>query len=228
MLKRTLLLVVACTSFFVANAQLRLGPVVGANFNRQIHKSNSYRFQDIFASQLSYNVGVLGDVVLTPYLSIQPELIYTFKGGKYNLEESFVSEDYQAKLGYLSMPITLTGKMDIGRGYLFLGAGGYISKLMFTSHTLEQNGVDVSAGKLRVGNDLYGDQVKPWDVGVKVKAGFELKKGFYLAGFYDIGVTDINPQFSVVRNKTVGVQASFIFSLTEEDRYDRFENFYEF
>ena len=30
------------------------------------------------------------------------------------------------------------------------------------------------------------------------------------------------------RNKTFGVQLAYIFSLTEEDRYNRFENFYEF
>jgi hypothetical protein len=76
--------------------------------------------------------------------------------------------------------------------------------------------------------DNFTDQIKPWDAGVKLKAGFELKKGFSMSAFYDISTADINPQFTVTRNKTFGVQWAFLFSTTEEDRYNRFESFYEF
>jgi hypothetical protein len=229
MLKRTLLIICICAFGFAANAQFRLGPEVGFNFNRQIHKSNSYRFERLFSSQFGYSIGAIGDWVITDYLSLQPELIYTFKGGQYNMEEaSSVSESYKARLGYISMPITLVAKKDVKWGYLIAGAGGYVSKLMFSAYTLDQNGVNVNSGSLRVGSDFYADQIKAWDAGIKVKAGLELKKGFFVNAFYDIGAYDVNPQFTTTRNKTIGVQTGFIFSLTEEDRYERFENFYEF
>ncbi len=228
MLKRTLLIICIFAFGLSASAQFRLGPTVGFNFNRQIHKSNSYRFENIFSSQFGYSIGAIGDLVITDYLSLQPELIYTFKGGQYDLEESIVTENFQSRLGYISMPISLVAKKDVKWGYLVAGAGGYISKLMFSSYSLDQNNVNVSAGSLRVGGDFNADQIRAWDAGVKVRAGIELKKGFFVNAFYDIGAYDINPQFTTTRNKTVGVQTGFIFSLTEEDRYERFENFYEF
>ncbi len=49
-----------------------------------------------------------------------------------------------------------------------------------------------------------------------------------MSAFYDVSTSDINPQFTVTRNKTFGVQLSYLFSMTEEDRYNRFEKFYEF
>lgn len=214
---------------FQAQAQFRLAPILGVNFNRQINKSNSYRFQPLFSSQLSYNVGVMGDLVITNFLSLQPEFLYTMKGGQYDSElGSVVNEHFQCRLGYLQMPVVLTAKLDLNKGYLFAGAGPYLSKLIFNSYNLKQDFVDVASGSLRVGTDLYSDQVKPWDAGIKTKIGIEYKKGFYLTAFYDIGTADIQPQFTVRRNKTIGVQTGFIFSLSEEDRYNRFENFYEF
>jgi hypothetical protein len=228
MLKRTFMLFAVCLLASATQAQFRIGPAVGFNFNRQVHKSNTYRFENVFSSQFGYSIGAVGDVVLTDYLSLQPELMYTMKGGQYDLEESNVTENFQTRLGYISLPVSLVYKYNLNRGYLFAGAGFYVSKLMFSSYNLDQNSINVASGKLRVGNDYYADQIKPWDAGVRVKAGFELKKGFFVSGFYDVGTADINPQFTVVRNKTIGVQAGFIFSLTEEDRYERFENFYEF
>ena len=126
------------------------------------------------------------------------------------------------------MPICLTAKLDVKSAYIFAGAGPYISKLIYSSHTYTSNGFNIENGSLRVGTNYDTDQVKPWDAGVKLKAGFELKRGMYMSVFYDISTSDINPQFTVTRNKTFGVQFGYLFSLTEEDRYNRFENFYEF
>ena len=99
---------------------------------------------------------------------------------------------------------------------------------MFNNYSLDQNNENVDAGRLRVGNDYLSDQIKPWDYGFKFKAGFELKRGLYMGAFYDVGMQDVNPQYTVTRNKTVGVQIGWVLSLTEEDKYERFGDFYEF
>ncbi len=210
------------------HAQIRIGPTGGLNFNRQVFKSNSYRYDALFKSRLGYHFGIMSDLLITDHLSLQSELLYTRRGGYYKTERTNITEEYTADLGYATLPICLTAKFDVKSAYLFIGAGPYLSKLVNSSHRYESNGFNIENGKLRVGTNYETDQIKPWDAGVKVKAGFELKKGLYMCAFYDISTADINPQFTVIRNKTFGVQFAYIFSLTEEDRYNRFEKFYEF
>lgn len=228
MLKRAFFLLAVVCFFGTANAQVRLAPMAGFNFNRQIQKSNNNRFQGLFNTKLNFSAGVMADIVLTNFLSLQPELLYTFKGGSYTIEPSSVSEEYSNTIGYISMPVCLTGKINVKGGALFLGAGAYASRVSFTSFDLKQNEQRVDAGKLRIGKDYLSDQVTPWDYGFKFKTGFELQRGFYMGAFYDVGMKDVNPQYAQTRNQTVGVQLGYILSLTEEDKYERFENFYEF
>ncbi|MBL7764646.1 MAG: PorT family protein [Chitinophagaceae bacterium] len=211
-----------------SQAQFRMGPTGGVNFNRQVFKSNSYRYEGVFTTRLGFHAGIITDLIINRNLSLQTELLYTLRGGYFKTDRTNIYEEYQSDLGYISMPLCLTGKFDVKAGYLIAGAGPYLSKLLHSQHTYYSNGVNVENGNLRVGTNYYDDQIKPWDAGIKVKAGFELKKGFYAVAFYDISTTDINPKFQVTRNKTYGIQFAYIFSTTEEDRYDRFEKFYEF
>ncbi len=216
---------------FLANisiAQFRIGPIGGINFNRQILKSNTYRYEGVFKSHMAFNAGVIADFTLNKHFSFQPELIYTLRGGKYKLDRQNVSEEFNTSIGYISMPLSMTAKLDLRSAYWIFGAGPYIEKLLHSQHTYYSNGLNIENGALRVGTDMLTDQIKPWAAGVKLKTGFELKRGMYLVAFYDFGTSDLNPQPTFMRTKTFGVQASFIFSTTEEDRYERFEKFYEF
>jgi hypothetical protein len=225
-------MVFTCLLFYILAgnvlAQVRIGPVGGLNFNRQVFKSNSYRYEGVFRTQLGFNMGAMADIILNRNLSLQTELIYTLRGGYYKSDRYNVSEEYNTDMGYISLPICLTGKLDVRSAYLIFGAGPFLEKLMHSQHKFYSNGQNVENGKLRVGTNYTTDQLKPWNAGVKVKAGFELKKGMYMVAFYDIGTSDINPQFTVTRNKTFGIQLGYLFSTTEEDRYQRFEKFYEF
>lgn len=219
-----LFLVLSVCSF----AQFRVGPVGGLNYKRQVFKSNTYAFDALFKTRLAFNIGIISEKVISKTLSLQSELLYSQRGGYYKTEGLNVSEEFTSDLSYISLPLCLTYKYDLKTAFLVLGAGPYIEKLIHSSHKYYQNDANIENGPLRVGTSNYTDQIKPWSAGVKVKAGFELKRGMYMAAFYDIGTSDINPQFTVTRNKTYGIQWAYIFSTTEEDRYNRLENFYEF
>jgi hypothetical protein len=211
-----------------ASAQLRLAPTGGFNFNRQIFKSNTYKYEGIFRNRLGFHAGMMADLVVTDFLSLQSELLFTRKGGFYKSDRPNISEEYQTDLNYISLPVCLTFKYDVKSAYLVLGAGPYINKLLSSQHRYYSNGENIENGPMRIGTDYDTDQIKPWDAGVKFKAGFELKKGLMMTAYYDWSTADINPQYTITRNKTYGVQLAYIFSLTEEDRYNRFEKFYEF
>jgi hypothetical protein len=211
----------------VAVAQFRLGPVGGFNFNRQIFKSNTYRYEGLFKNQIGFNVGLISDLTINKYLFLQSELIYTRRGGFYTSDRPNIQQEYQSTIGYISLPICLTGKLDLNKGYLIAGVGPYLSTVLHSGRSYYSNGENIQSGKMKIGTRTT-DDLKPFDAGMKFKAGFELKKGFYTVAYYDLSSSDINPGFTVTRNKTFGVQFGYIFSLTEEDRYNRFEHFYEF
>lgn len=210
------------------SAQFRIGPVGGMNFNRQVYKSNTIKYEGIFRNRLGFHAGVITDLVMTKNLSLQSELLYSLRGGYYKSDRANVTEELQTDLGYFTLPICLTYKIDVRSAHLIASAGPYLSKLLHSQHHFYSNGKNIENGPYRVGTDDLTDQIKPWDAGLKVKAGFELKKGMYMVAYYDIGSADINPQFTVTRNKTYGVSLAYIFSTSEEDRYNRFEKFYEF
>lgn len=225
------LVVALCISLYaltVSHAQIRVGPVGGLNFKHQVFKSNTYAFDALFKSRLAFNAGAISELVLSKRLSLQAELLYSQRGGYYKTEGVFVSEEFKSDLSYISLPFCLTYKHDVRGAFLIAGAGPFIEKLIHSSHSYYHNGVNIENGPLRVGTNNYTAQLKPWAAGIKVKAGFELKRGMYMVAFYDIGTSDVNPQFTVTRNKTYGIQWGYIFSTTEEDRYNRLENFYEF
>ncbi|MBU3677952.1 MAG: hypothetical protein FGM54_12335, partial [Chitinophagaceae bacterium] len=57
-------------SALAVSAQFRLGPIGGLNFYRQVYKSNTYRYEAIFQSRLSFNAGMIGDFVINRRFSI--------------------------------------------------------------------------------------------------------------------------------------------------------------
>lgn len=229
MLKKVALSVVLLFMIVLSgNSQFRVGPVGGLNYNRQVVKSNTYRLDALYKTRLAFNFGVMSELVINKRFSLQSELLFSQRGGYYKSEGLNVSEEFKTDLDYLSLANCFTYKHDVKTGFLILGAGPYLEKLIHSSHKFYSNGENIENGPLRVGTSNYTAQIKPWSAGIKVKAGFELRRGFYMVAFYDIGTSDVNPQFTTTRNKTYGLQWSYIFSTTEEDRYQRLENFYEF
>jgi hypothetical protein len=204
--------------------QFRIGPTGGVIFSHQNQKSNTYNFEGVYTSRISFIAGASMDIRIRKNFNFQPEVLYSLKGGTY----TNLKEESKVNLGYLVVPMVLSYKLDLNKAYMVFGAGPYVSKLVINNHSYIQNGKDVESGKLRVGTNYDTDQIKPWDAGFKFKLGFEHKKGLFFNAFYDLGTADVNPQFTITHNKAIGVQIGYLFSVTEEDRYERFNEFYDF
>ena len=65
-------------------------------------------------------------------------------------------------------------------------------------------------------------------LGLKFKTGFEIKRGMNMGVYYEMGLTDINPQFVQTYNKVFGVSVSYLFSITQEDKYNRYPDYYHY
>ncbi len=73
----------------------------------------------------SFQVGIIGDLNITPFLAIQPGLIFTGKGTKSQSGNSGDASFYKATANpyYLEIPVNLVFKTPTGPTKFFAGAG---------------------------------------------------------------------------------------------------------
>ncbi len=104
-MKKLALVILAGISFATANAQFQFGAKGGLN----VTSLGGSDINDNWKSLVSFNLGVYARLPLVDRLSIQPELMYSGQGSKYN------NPDYTRRLNYLNIPILL--KYAAGNGF---------------------------------------------------------------------------------------------------------------
>ena len=77
----------------------------------------------------SFQVGIIGDFNMTPFLAIQPGLLFTGKGAKIQSGDQGDANYYRATTNpyYLEIPVNLVFKTPTGPTKFFAGAGPYLA-----------------------------------------------------------------------------------------------------
>lgn len=111
-MKRCLLVTFAAILFIstasVANAQTSFGIKAGYNYTSL---KNVEVAKDLLDQKSGYHFGILLNAKLPFGLAIQPELLYSKKGGKIEMPLNIPSVDLS--LGYLELPVNLQWGFDI-------------------------------------------------------------------------------------------------------------------
>lgn len=187
MRKITLSLVAALAIGFSANAQtpdVKIGAKGGlniANLNGSDTDGNS---------RAAFHIGAVAEIFVNEKFSIQPELLYSSQGLKYdvydiNIEGSTYSTSKSSestKLDYITIPVM--AKYYIVKG-LNIQAG-------------PQFAFNVNAKD--AGEDIK-DNVKSFDFGVNFGAGYELPIGLFFDARYNVGLTNVAKKFEGVQPK---------------------------
>jgi len=183
----TSLLLVAFS--ITSQAQLfKLGLKAGVNYANQngtaiTVNSTNYKTEAIS----NYHIGLLAEVKLGERFSIQPEVLYSTQGAKYDAVG--VANDFTNDIGYISIPVMAkinlnnTFSLDFGPQASFL-----ISKKKDVSIN-DQKNLDFGAGG-----------------GLTI----HVAKGLFLQGRYVVGLTEISPE-AKVKNSVLQVSAGFLF-----------------
>ncbi|MFM2387296.1 MAG: hypothetical protein RL660_2053 [Bacteroidota bacterium] len=226
-MKKIALVIVA--AFFVAQsqAQVRLGLTAGPNYSKQLWKSNSYTMQQSTA-RFQYHFGLIADIPVAEDWSIMPEFLFSYQGSVLRQEtNSSLVNLTKNNIGYVKMPITLQYMIDKENIFWQFNAGVYLSRVGITNHRFLQNDVNVFSGPLEIGNNVT-DQLKPFDYGLRAKAGFEIKRGIGMHFFYDYGLQDVSPQLTQSYNRVLGASLSYMFQLSSADKYSRYPDYYNY
>jgi hypothetical protein len=212
---------------FTAIAQPKIGVIVGPSFTNQRWISNGNPLDASVKTGLNFHVGATADIPLSYNFSFQPELFYSFNKQSITQTNTNLYNYNNFTIGYIKMPAMLTYMKDFRNIWWYVGSGPYAARVGNTNTNFEQNDKRINTGSLRVGNDI-DDQITPWDLGMRVKAGFELQKGVNIQFFFDQGFKDVNPYYIQTYNRSFGASFVYLFSLNKNDKYNRYPDYYNY
>ena len=131
----------------------------------------------------SFNAGVYAAFPVGDILSIQPEILYSRKGGELTYDNAIASGKAQFKLNYIEVPVLL--KVNITDN-LSVHAGPYFAYLVDAAVSNDAGGDSLDF------NDEYNnDDFNKFDVGISGGIGYDFKSlgigARYNYGFSTIG-----------------------------------------
>ena len=128
-MKKTVLLILPCFILLTANAQKSSAILKGGLNLANVSVTENGRIDDA-KTLTSFHVGIIGDVHLTNFISLQPGLLVTGKGSKTKSGDESDDTYFKATSNpiYLEVPLNLVLKGPIGDDTkFFAGAGPYLA-----------------------------------------------------------------------------------------------------
>lgn len=178
------------TSF--AQGELRMGIKGGLNL-ASIGGDAYVTGTSGFDSRTSFHLGGLVEIPISDKISVQPEVLYSAQGSKFNF--GFTTGSSDIKLDYLNIPI-------MGKYHIIPGLSGELGPVIGVLVKAESAGGDVK------------DSFKKTDIGVAIGATYRLPMGFFGSLRYNKGVTNINDDATVStknQNNVFQVSAGYSF-----------------
>lgn len=173
------LFVVAGTALFAQDP--KFGIKGGINVSKLTNHPNDPDWR------LGFNAGLLSHIHVTPSFSLQPEVVYSSQGAKFN---DFVNgEDLNLKLNYVNIPVLL--QYNFNNGFRLQG-GPQIGFL---------TGVADKVGDVEL-NSVNSKDFNTIDFSIPVGISYLAYSGFGADARYNIGVTN------VVKNSATNIRNS--------------------
>jgi len=193
-------------SFFVSSVYAQKSTAIlrgGVNFANV--STNSDGDIDDAKTLTSFNVGIIGDLNLTPFFAIQPGILFTGKGTKTQSGTEGSANWYRATSNpyYIEVPVNLVFKTPTGPVKFFAGAGPYLGigiagknkvkgAILGTSFSSE-NSIDFSNDDPSTLNEEEGAGfgiMKRFDYGLNGLAGIETKN-IVISANYGLGLAKL-------------------------------------
>ena len=191
--KKVILLATLFSMFAVCSYAQKSSAIIrgGVNFANVSNKDNGG--YDDSKMLTSWQAGVIGDFNLTEFLAIQPGLLYSSKGIKFEGNGETLTFNPQ----YLELPVNLVFKTPTGATKFFAGAGPYVA--MGVGGKFKGEGTVDFERKIDFSDDdpLTGEEedagafkVRRFDYGLNGLVGMEVSNLVFTAN-YGLGLAKI-------------------------------------
>jgi hypothetical protein len=188
----------------VSFGQTKFGVVAGPQFSSYTTKGDN---ADKETSDLLVGVraGFTADLQLADEFYIGTGLLFSGKGGKTN-------DNFKGNFSYLQVPVNFLFKPEVGSGKLNLGVGPYFAYGVAGKWKTTVGNVE---GKAKVFDEESGAlQLKRFDAGLGIVAGYELPAGLYLGLNADLGLVNTlkhDDNGASLKNTSFGVSVGYKF-----------------
>ena len=136
--------------------------------------------------KVGFHVGVFDKIAVSEVFAIQPELLYSEKGMKFNYDESVIADgDTKFRLKYIDLPVKLVFNLTENLNFQ---VGPYVSYLVKANADTDADvfdAIDVDSD-----DELDRDNFHSFDYGVTAGLGFDLDP--IIVGInYDLGLNPV-------------------------------------
>lgn len=215
-----ILFVISSLEKVSAQSKVRFGLKGGVNFaDMKYEPKDNTNGMPNSNSLTSYHIGLVADMPLTGFLSVQPGVMLNSIGTKAEYKNSTLG-DYTMKVNpvYVDIPVNLLFKAGIGdNSKFYIGAGPYLGygvsgKVTYSADTPLGSGQTDHDIKFGNGN---GDDLKSADIGGNILAGFEFNN-LLVGAQYGLSFTNNAPGGSdnaskILRNKVLSFSVGILF-----------------
>jgi opacity protein-like surface antigen len=200
-MKKVILAAIAVMAFGFANAQdVKFGLKGGINLS-----SFSGDIEDA-SSKVGFQVGGFAEFKLTDKFSIQPELLYSTQGAKFEESEVNYFSKETIKTNYLNVPVM--AKYYVANKFS-VEAGPQIGFLLSAKYKWEE----VDYGEKTSGTDDAKDDIKSVSFGLNVGAGYDFTENVSVGVRYNFGLSNISDFDSdaKIHNNVVSLSVGYKF-----------------
>lgn len=190
----TLLGLVAFSTSALAQQEVKFGPKAGVNFaninGKVTEEGETFEFNK---GQTGFHVGAFAEIKFNDKFAIQPELLYSVQGGKYEDSGSGPGFSYDSEtkfnLHYINVPI-------MAKYYVIpsvaIEAGPYVG--FNIKSEMKSEGSSTIAGVTTNEDETYDFKkgTNSVDFGLGAGASFNMDNGFFVGARYNLGLAKIS------------------------------------
>ena len=170
-MKKISLLTLMVTAGFIVSAQnINFGLKGGLNLATLDNNQNNN-----IQNRIGFHGGLFANIPVSSQIAIQPEVVYSSQGAKYDVG----NEDLSLALNYVNIPLMLQAM--VGRGF-YAQAGPQFGILTGVADKIN----DTEIGAVTI------DDFKKTDVALGFGLGYKGLSGFGIDARYNLGLTNIN------------------------------------
>ncbi|MDM1097599.1 PorT family protein [Myroides odoratimimus] len=196
MRKITLSLIAALAIGFSANAQtpdVKIGAKGGLSISNISNLDES-------SSRPAFHIGAVAEIFINEKFSIQPELLYSAQGARYDYTETIEGYNFYSsktktetlKLDYITIPV-------IAKYYIVKGLNVQAGPQFAFNVTAKNHMEDIK------------ENVKSFEFGLGLGAGYELSNGIFFDTRYNVGLSKVNKEGDASRNGVLQLSVGYKF-----------------
>ena len=187
------------------HAQVKFGPKVGMNLSTMTLKSSGISLDPKML--VGFHAGVISEIGLTENLFLQPGVLFSSKGSKYELTLLEQTFKFSMAPGVIEVPVNVLYSFGTGSVKLNLFAGPYVALGITGKTKIDGESQDISYGS------SDEDDMKPFDFGFNFGAGVNIN-GFLISAQYGFGLANLAPDTSgdsEMKNKVLAISMGYLF-----------------